>query len=270
MKKIVLAAGFLLVANLGFSQSLKLPYSTGFDSTADRKGWKEYRLGKTTGPKWGYNNAQSCSAPACLYHDYNFSGGATDTLKDWFVSPPLKITGEAELSFSIIPTVFGTRVEVWYGTGKQDPKVGNFTKIGQYEIPQGQSGNCLDTAITITQAADSGYIAFRYVGSNSNSYGIDNVKVISTGTAGVLVEQQLSGIVQLFPNPATNTVTINLNDQNLNGWILELRDLTGRLLLQQQEEEGRVLDIQGLSKGIYIVSVSTEKGLIATQKLFKE
>lgn len=67
--------------------------------------------------------------------------------------------------------------------------------------------------------------------------------------------------IVLYPNPAQETVFISKNEKD----IVRLYDLNGKLLI---ETKNRQIDISSLSKGIYFVVLSNEKGR-SMKKLIK-
>ena len=75
----------------------------------------------------------------------------------------------------------------------------------------------------------------------------------------------------LFPNPAKNSISIKLSNDNLATKIT-LFDLTGKLLLSQKLENNpeNTISTAALTKGIYMVSVETENGISYSKKLIIE
>ena len=72
--------------------------------------------------------------------------------------------------------------------------------------------------------------------------------------------------IALYPNPATNTVTVNCG----RPCTVKVTDVTGRTVIRQQCSESVVtIDISALTPGTYFVSI--EGGtLMAKQKLDKQ
>lgn len=70
----------------------------------------------------------------------------------------------------------------------------------------------------------------------------------------------------IFPNPMDESFTISGIDGDAN---YILFDITGRKLLQGQLEDNTYLPVNNLSRGTYILQLSTKKGLIV-KKLIKE
>ncbi len=77
--------------------------------------------------------------------------------------------------------------------------------------------------------------------------------------------------ITLSPNPATNSLTLNLNQlKNLQNTTVSIYDIQGKLLLQQNINQPQTeLDISGLAKGIYIIKVTNEKETMQS-KFIKE
>ena len=75
--------------------------------------------------------------------------------------------------------------------------------------------------------------------------------------------------VQLFPNPASDRVIVELSTGAIER--LELLDLSGRILMAKQGEgENRLeLNLQGMSSGLYLVNVRSTEGLSRTMRVLK-
>ena len=67
--------------------------------------------------------------------------------------------------------------------------------------------------------------------------------------------------IHLYPNPASEKVTIEFDNEQVNTQI-ELLDLTGKIVKRIASFNGSMvqLDIQLLSKGIYFIHVNSENG----------
>lgn len=69
--------------------------------------------------------------------------------------------------------------------------------------------------------------------------------------------------LKVFPNPASDYIMINLNDQS---GIVELYDLQGRLVLSQEVQNELPVSVLQLNNGIYFYRVNSE-GVVSTGKL---
>src|SRR5690348_12210829 len=99
------------------SQSMPLPYYSGFDNASEQMGWQLIRTGNDPSAyPWSYS-ASGFSAPNCISHDYNVGGTTTDTVVDWFVSPPLNFTSPGSISLKVYTAgfspPFNDNCEVW-------------------------------------------------------------------------------------------------------------------------------------------------------------
>jgi hypothetical protein len=77
--------------------------------------------------------------------------------------------------------------------------------------------------------------------------------------------------INLYPNPATNTLSLNLSQlQKLQNASLSIYDIQGKLLLHQNISHAQTqIDISSFAKGIYIVKVQTDKETLQS-KFVKE
>jgi hypothetical protein len=107
---------------------------------------------------------------------------------------------------------------------------------------------------------------------SDRNYHIDGVTpVLQNGGSKYAMENELQNKnaldMKVFPNPAGHSVNVQLN--NVGSGVLELRDLFGRLIIQQQillANHQVNLSLLQFSDGIYIVTFSGEEGK-TTQKL---
>ena len=74
----------------------------------------------------------------------------------------------------------------------------------------------------------------------------------------------------MYPNPASNNVTVNLVD-GLNNVFVELVDMQGRLIASYSNVTGASVevDLSSVSNGVYFIKVNSE-GTIQTEKLIVE
>ena len=206
MKKhiVLLLLSFYCIGNVQ-SQSLSLPYYTGFDSVSEQAGWQEFRLGVLSTFSWKCVSVGSFaySPPISLLHEYNVGGSPTDTVDDWFVSPPFIFNTSAQLNLKILLSITEVippdYIGIWFSSGTSNPASGNFYELANLTNIQ-PFYQWLDTSITITTVTDSGYIAFRYNGTdNYFKIYIDNVIIIPDSNKGTIDS------LKIIPsNPTTN------------------------------------------------------------------
>ena len=76
---------------------------------------------------------------------------------------------------------------------------------------------------------------------------------------------------EMYPNPASNSLTVMLVNSGLNNVSIELVDLQGRLISSYKNITGTIMnvDLSFVSSGVYFIKVSAE-GTIQTEKLIVE
>ena len=133
----------LLTLSLSFclsAQVQQLPYETGFDTPQEKAGWQSYQTGNSSTTSWGYQNVGAFTAPTCVYHDYNVGASGTDTLIDWFVSPPINLSQLAKITLFIqnagFSQPFPDSIEVLFSSDVPDPETGNYVLIGNLSYMQ--------------------------------------------------------------------------------------------------------------------------------------
>ena len=68
--------------------------------------------------------------------------------------------------------------------------------------------------------------------------------------------------ISIFPNPSqTGIFTINSSTENLNNSVLNVYDITGKLIVSEKLENNKI-NLSNLASGIYSVEVKTEKGSV--------
>lgn len=85
----------------------------------------------------------------------------------------------------------------------------------------------------------------------------------------VPTNSMLASSIKLYPNPALNAVTIEVNASLVNAEV-SISDLTGkRLCTYNLSEIHKTLDVSNYEKGIYFVTVTAESKS-STLKFIKE
>jgi hypothetical protein len=84
-------------------------------------------------------------------------------------------------------------------------------------------------------------------------------------TAGIYENKILS--LSVYPNPATDFLNVTINDKLQQGAKLSIFDFKGSKLLDKSiSSNTEKLNISTLNKGIYLLNISTEKGLVSSAK----
>lgn len=98
-------------------------------------------------------------------------------------------------------------------------------------------------------------IKFVFTSGYGNNVFIDNVKITNGATA---VESIDNNNLTIFPNPVKDVLTINY-DKAISQ--IDVYDVNGKLV-KSFTTVGNSINISGLSKGIYMLNMQTEDGLI--------
>ena len=84
-------------------------------------------------------------------------------------------------------------------------------------------------------------------------------------------EAEVQALLSLFPNPATTWAVVSLElPAGTKQSTLRILDLTGKEVYQQVvalEQPQLVLDTRELAPGAYLVEISGNNGVLATEKL---
>jgi hypothetical protein len=94
-----------------------------------------------------------------------------------------------------------------------------------------------------------------------------NTVSLNTGISNLPV---VAAYFHLFPNPSNGKVTVSVNE-TLVGSTVTLSDVTGRMVFKSEISNLKSeIDLAGLGRGIYLVTVSATNGVKAVKKLVKE
>lgn len=75
--------------------------------------------------------------------------------------------------------------------------------------------------------------------------------------------------VQVYPNPAQESVTIELSQKEEAEFVLF--DITGRVVLTQKLRQPKeTFSLANVAKGMYFYRIQSEKGILPNGKLIKE
>lgn len=249
-----------------------LPYTTGFDNAAQQQGWQQFRTGHLSNYSWGISANGAASAPNKLWHDYPVGGNATDTVRDWYVSPPLDLSGGAVLTCKAnIYAIMGSSMPsdacgIFLLTGNANPDLATVTPL-QDLLPLITTGSTYTTttAVNIPPTSGTAHIAFYYQATqNWLTPGIDDVSV-QTVNVGVA---EHGALANLSITPATNEglVTIALNEARYAGALLTLQlwDARGVLVLQRSFRDHAELTLPG-TVGHYICALTDGFGHVVAR-----
>ena len=145
-------------------------------------------------------------------------------------------------------------------------------------------GNILETLSSNTSwsraafpiSAGSHTLKFEYYaaayGGNAGVAAIDYIKFPMDGEMGpIAIEENGIGYLGVYPNPASEQVTITLPETGNKGYTLALFDLNGNRILTRNisgAENGYTLNVKHLASGAYILSVFNDEH-VYTGKVIK-
>jgi hypothetical protein len=107
----------------------------------------------------------------------------------------------------------------------------------------------------------------------SGNISVDTVKAgdyalgIKTGTVDVTENKKKNKKFNVYPNPASTFITVELKEF-LTGSSITISDMNGNRIKTFEVSQSRVnLDVNGLSRGTYLVSLFKQGQLVETHKL---
>jgi len=131
-----------------------------------------------------------------------------------------------------------------------------------WDYGDGQTGTSFDDCHTY---ADSGTYCITQIATNGCGSSDSTICVF----VGCTAIDELTGdgnTISIYPNPATTNLTINIG--NLQDILVELFDISGRKLLQQNIVNSlSILDISSLNNGVYIAVITANNKVVKREKL---
>ena len=82
-------------------------------------------------------------------------------------------------------------------------------------------------------------------------------------------KQEKNIFFHVFPNPASNNLTVDLEDLNGVNTTINLYDSSGKLVFEKKSNSKLIIDVSGFSKGIYSLEISNNEHLIRRQVIIK-
>lgn len=141
----------------------------------------------------------------------------------------------------------------------------SYTKM---EVPF-QAGNMPDTMRIVFISTDFPVV----VGNMGSQLFIDEVQLKSQPlNTGIFRPSKGTNAVKVYPNPASDNITINTGEA-LNNATINLTDALGRVVYSSSVDAGNgefTLPISHLENGVYFYTLTADNGYIATGKLYKK
>ena len=227
------------------------------DADGDGANWFLYANDEAS---YGYNNSHGLAMSAS--YDNNYGALTPD---NWMVLPAMSLpegsnlilswyekgqdTGYAAEKYSVYISTTGNTVEDF------TTAAANFTA----------TKNWVGRNVELNQyAGQTVYIAFRHHDvTDMYILDIDDIKV---STERVSINEVESDMISLYPNPASEMVSVNA--EGLEGMVtVQILDLTGRVMMQQEgAAQNFRFDVSSFAKGSYFVRMNGEN-INAVRKL---
>lgn len=134
-----------------------------------------------------------------------------------------------------------------------------------------QNGGTTSETINYTAAAGTYYArVYGYNGANSGT--VCYTLRVATGTASrqpvEFVQANGRTKVDIYPNPATSRLNIAVSDHEGKS-VVRISDVNGRRLVQQNLSGlNNAVDIQKLARGVYMIQVISNEGVVLSQTKF--
>jgi hypothetical protein len=132
------------------------------------------------------------------------------------------------------------------------------------------SSNEENAGLDSTCAVDNGVGGMNrfFERTSSNAITFDLIFDSCAGMNISIDEEEKTDIVKMYPNPMTNSAWIELTEGNFDVTVL---DLSGRTIKNLINVNGKVeITKEGLTSGLYIVTVTNDKGVASSAKLIVE
>ena len=80
-------------------------------------------------------------------------------------------------------------------------------------------------------------------------------------------EQNTGLIMKLSPQPAGDYVLVHIEGGNISAATLDIRDMTGQLILSISYEDGQQIRTENMAQGVYLIQVISEGNVVISQKM---
>ncbi|NBU46728.1 MAG: T9SS C-terminal target domain-containing protein [Flavobacteriales bacterium] len=189
------------------------------------------------------------------------SSAICDTI-DVFTGDTLKSLNTTGFNIGIMTPENGQTIEI---TGNSDAPAGAFS----YSVTQiSEQFYDLEASFNATGVVPGIYHASITATDNGTPVGIATRNFVFE----VIYEQAASAneinrpSYKVYPNPTNDLINITISDSDKN-FQIELMDLSGQLILSESNKNE--LNLNHLSNGVYLLKISLEDQVIATERIIK-
>ena len=150
-------------------------------------------------------------------------------------------------------------------TWQQEPNTANEWQINYRLATESTWSTATATSTTYTLTdltANAQYVA-NVVAHCTNGLTSDESNTVTFETNNIGVEDYLSKAVTLYPNPATEMVSVAVSDANIMITGVEVYNVYGQLINTIVSTENPLrINVSGLADGMYYVRVTTDNGVV--------
>lgn len=139
-------------------------------------------------------------------------------------------------------------------------------------VSAGTGTGDFETTITGLTEGETYYARAYATNSAGTAYG-NCISFVAQSTIGTDLRESNSPDLKIYPNPASDHLTLSFNTGDPEGVVFTMFDLNGRIVLRK-ELSGVVqgvnavsLDLSGIQDGIYTCRITGEEKMFAAQKL---
>jgi PKD repeat protein len=245
-------------------EPLPLPIVEDFNAAFPPANWKIESSGLGTW-EWGTDLTDETNRVAQFPNYWVDTQGNPDLL----VMPAVDLTELEEplLHFDVAHVQFNEYVdglEVWYQLEGSEEWTPIYSKFGAdltvedcyiwwwYDLG-GETVWRTDT-VDLSPIADQSCVtlAFANIGGYGNHIWIDNVNLTTEGAVGV--EETAEASWTVYPNPSRDAVFVT-TPAEWHGLPLRVRDMSGRIVYEEQLRAAHRVDISMLADGLYVVEI---------------
>lgn len=103
-------------------------------------------------------------------------------------------------------------------------------------------------------------------GSGKDTLFIDDIEFIYKDHSGLSEYETRQHLLSVYPNPATDIITVS--SPNLTNGEMKIYNIIGeQIMMHKLSSETSNINVSNLPKGIYMVRVTDQKGIVGTKKL---
>lgn len=150
-----------------------------------------------------------------------------------------------------------------YASGQMNTNPWMSPDMSGLTVASGESANL----VVDTYTEGTGTEKYRYYLIEGQSTRVDSVDVVVfTSVLEVEDSQKQEVFVSVYPNPASNVLTVNT--KGLEGTVeLKMVDVLGKMVLTESGASINKVDVSNLKNGVYLVYIHNKGNLIQTKRV---